>query len=77
MAEFDLIRALLDELGPVTMSDTTVIGPGDDCAVSAVPAGCELVSTIDSLVGDVHFPADAPADLEGSSRNASSRFTAP
>lgn len=35
------------------------IGIGDDCAVTDVPSGQSLVITTDTLVGDVHFFADA------------------
>lgn len=65
MSEFDLIAALLEELGDETGSADTVLGPGDDCAVSRVPDGHELVSSIDTLVGDVHFPTAASAELIG------------
>jgi thiamine-monophosphate kinase len=40
-------------------------GPGDDSAVTAVPPGMELVSSIDTLVGGVHFPVAAGAELVG------------
>lgn len=65
MSEFDLIAALLEELGDAARSADTVLGPGDDCAISRVPDGDELVSSIDTLVADVHFPAAAPAELIG------------
>ena len=61
MSEFDLIAALLEELGDEVGSADTVLGPGDDCAVSRVPDGHELVSSIDTLVAGVHFPTAAPA----------------
>ncbi len=35
------------------------IGIGDDGAVSTVPEGQQLVTTTDTLVENVHFPADA------------------
>lgn len=65
MSEFDLIAALLEELGDEVRSADTVLGPGDDCAVSRVPDGHELVSSIDTLVAEVHFPAGAAAALIG------------
>ena len=65
MSEFDLIEALLEELGDQVGGADTVLGPGDDCAVTRVPDDHELVSSIDTLVADVHFPAAAPAELIG------------
>jgi thiamine-monophosphate kinase len=41
------------------------VGPGDDAAVIIVPGDAELVSSIDALVADVHFPAAAGAALVG------------
>jgi thiamine-monophosphate kinase len=65
MSEFDLIAALLEELGDNVDSADTVLGPGDDCAITRVPDEHELVSSIDTLVADVHFPAAAPPELIG------------
>ncbi|MBV8342273.1 MAG: thiamine-phosphate kinase [Gammaproteobacteria bacterium] len=41
------------------------LGVGDDAAVLRVPAGCELVAAIDTLVAGVHFPPDSPPDSIG------------
>lgn len=38
-------------------------GIGDDCAVLALPAGDELLVSVDTLVETVHFPKYYPADL--------------
>ena len=38
-------------------------GIGDDCAVLALPAGDELLVSVDTLVELVHFPKAYPADL--------------
>lgn len=38
-----------------------LLGIGDDCAVTQVPAGQSLVVTTDTLVSGVHFFPDAPA----------------
>ncbi|MBB5186498.1 thiamine-monophosphate kinase [Zhongshania antarctica] len=38
-------------------------GIGDDCAVLALPAGDELLVSVDTLVESVHFPANYPSDL--------------
>jgi thiamine-monophosphate kinase len=61
--EFELIDEILAVLGP--SAEGGVIGPGDDCAVIAPPPGELLVSSIDTLVGGVHFPMTAPGRLAG------------
>lgn len=38
-----------------------VLGIGDDCAITQVPAGQSLVVTTDTLVSGVHFFPDTPA----------------
>ncbi len=38
-------------------------GIGDDCAVLALPAGEELLVSVDTLVESVHFPVNYPSDL--------------
>lgn len=63
MNEFELIDEILAVLG--TAAEGGVIGPGDDCAVIAPPPGELLVSSIDTLVGGVHFPLTAPGALVG------------
>jgi len=63
--EFDLIDEIVAGLGPAAGGPQVRVGPGDDAAVVAVPAGMELVSSIDALVGDVHFPSTAAAALIG------------
>ncbi len=64
MNEFDLIEAIKAALGEAATADWLVVGPGDDCSVSRIPAGTELVSSIDTLVSGRHFPADAaPYDI--------------
>ncbi|MEQ8484464.1 MAG: thiamine-phosphate kinase [Pseudomonadales bacterium] len=65
MTEFELIDVIVAELGDVAAGEWVRVGPGDDAAVTAVPAGAEVVSTIDALVADVHFPAAAGAALVG------------
>jgi thiamine-monophosphate kinase len=63
--EFDLIREILDVLGAATGGGAVRVGPGDDAAVIAAPEGADLVSSMDAVVGDVHFPASAGASLIG------------
>ncbi len=63
MNEFALIDLMVAELGDVARG--VVLGPGDDGAVTRVPEGCELVSSIDALLADVHFPAAAAPRLVG------------
>lgn len=65
MHEFELIDRLIDILGDNTSGASVLLGPGDDAALIAPPAGATIVSSIDALVADVHFPAAAPADLVG------------
>lgn len=49
--EFDLIRAIIDRLGP------DASGIGDDCAVIPI-GGTNLVASIDCSLEDVHFRTD-------------------
>jgi thiamine-monophosphate kinase len=63
--EFDLIAEILAELAETTAGTAVRVGPGDDAAVTSVPGDAELVSSIDALVADVHFPASAGASLVG------------
>jgi thiamine-monophosphate kinase len=60
--EFELIARLVKAV-PCRRPDVRV-GPGDDAAVLAPPAGLELVQTIDTCLEGVHFPAGLdPADV--------------
>lgn len=53
MSEFSLIHTHFQDL---TQSHRhTVLGIGDDCAISAIPPDCELVSCVDTLVAGRHF----------------------
>jgi thiamine-monophosphate kinase len=65
MDEFELIDRLIEILGDKVRGPGIVLGPGDDASLVQVPAGLVAVSSIDTLVSDVHFPAAAPADLVG------------
>jgi thiamine-monophosphate kinase len=63
--EFELIELVKTELGSAACGEWVRTGPGDDSAVTAVPPGMDLVSSIDALVGGVHFPVGAGAELVG------------
>jgi len=66
--EFELIDLIVAELGPAAIGPYVRVGPGDDASVIEVPGapgGMEVISSIDALVGDVHFPARAGAALIG------------
>ena len=65
MTEFDLIDLIVAELGSAARGADVRLGPGDDGAVVAPPAGSWVVSSIDVLLPDVHFPAAAAGDLVG------------
>ena len=60
--EFELIARLV-KATPCRRPDVR-LGPGDDGAVLAPPAGLELVQTIDTCLEGVHFPPGLdPADI--------------
>ena len=64
LTEFELIKACFSDIGMQYCHPGIRQAVGDDCAVLSVPAGFELVMSIDTLVADVHFPADAaPSDI--------------
>lgn len=65
MGEFELIDLLIETLGEHTRGGGVLLGPGDDAALVLPPRDSLAVSSIDTLVAGVHFPATAPADLVG------------
>jgi thiamine-monophosphate kinase len=65
MDEFELIDRLIEILGDQVRGPGVLLGPGDDAALVEVPAGSVVVSSIDTLVGGVHFPLAAPATHVG------------
>ena len=65
MKEFELIKEIVSILGERAAGDWISVGPGDDCSVVSVTPGYEVVSSIDTLVGEVHFPKDAAPELVG------------
>tara|TARA_B110000483_G_scaffold241383_1_gene324226 strand:- start:2107 stop:3081 length:975 start_codon:yes stop_codon:yes gene_type:complete len=59
--EFSIIRKYFSSLGK---SKGVYLGVGDDCAVLNIPSGKQLVTTVDTLVENVHFPKNSsPGDI--------------
>lgn len=54
-SEFDLIAKYFSNLGD---SEYVQLGVGDDAAITTIPANCELVTTVDTLIAGTHFFAD-------------------
>lgn len=66
MDEFALIDALKARFGAAAVGGEAMpVGIGDDSAVTRLPVGFDLVSSIDTLVANTHFPGDAPGRLVG------------
>lgn len=65
MNEFELIAEIIGGLAETTQGASVRVGPGDDAAVTDAPAAMQLVSSIDALVVNVHFPAAAGSTLVG------------
>lgn len=69
MNEFQLIQQFFQhEQADLLLTEkahaSVVLGIGDDCALLQVPANKQLAVSVDTLVADVHFPADAkPEDI--------------
>jgi len=66
MGEFQLIQTFLqreqaDLLLTQKAQASVVLGIGDDCALLQVPVNQQLAVSVDTLVADVHFPAQANA----------------
>lgn len=62
ISEFDIIARYF-AAHPLPRHDV-VLGIGDDAAVLQPPVGHDLVLAVDTLVSDVHFPADTrPEDI--------------
>ena len=62
--EFELIREYFSSrfqtgAGQGSADKTVALGIGDDCALLKPPAGKTLATSVDTLVADVHFPANA------------------
>lgn len=63
MNEFQLIKQFFESEQEASLSESVVLGIGDDCALLQMPVGKQLAVSVDTLVADVHFPQDAPANL--------------
>jgi thiamine-monophosphate kinase len=60
--EFAIIERYFSNIGKP--ADNIALGIGDDAAVVEVPPTDQLVVSMDTLVGGVHFPTDtSPADI--------------
>jgi len=58
LSEFALIERYFRTCG-AQRADVR-LGVGDDAALLAMPAGCDLVAATDTLVAGVHFPTASP-----------------
>jgi len=63
--EFQLIDSIVAQLGAQGKSAAVLLGPGDDAAMVRLPAGEALVTSVDTLVTDLHFPGSADPYLIG------------
>lgn len=59
MSEFSLIHTHFKN--NTNAHQNTILGIGDDCAVSAIPPDCQLVSCIDTLIAGRHFVFETDA----------------
>ncbi|WP_323754300.1 thiamine-phosphate kinase [Marinobacter sp.] len=65
MGEFELIRQYFQPLADKARQGQLILGPGDDCAIQRVPAGRDLVFSVDTLVEGVHFPPNYSPEYLG------------
>src|SRR5690554_707362 len=59
--EFALIKQFFSQGFP--LHKNTVVAVGDDCSVVTPPKQHALAQSIDTFVANIHFPANAPAEL--------------
>ena len=57
--EFELINNYFKAI-PIHRRDV-LLGIGDDAAVTSIPEGCKLVTTVDTLVEGIHFDKNVKA----------------
>ena len=64
LSEFEIIRHYFSGIGREfeARSEHVIISGGDDCALLALPENQQLAVSIDTLVANRHFPADASPD---------------
>jgi thiamine-monophosphate kinase len=63
MGESELIRRyFLLPLAGRQESRSLILGPGDDCAIQRIPAGRDLVFSVDTQVEGIHFPRNYQPD---------------
>ncbi len=61
-SEFSLIERYFRGTG--VRQQSTILSQGDDAAVVEIPAGYQMVMSIDTLIAGVHFPEQtSPADI--------------
>lgn len=61
VGEFELIARHFSAFG---RGSGVSLGVGDDAAILSIPEGCELVTSVDTLVEGSHFPEDTfPEDI--------------
>ncbi len=63
MGEFELIRRFFQPLSADPDCGQVLLGIGDDCAIQRLPAGQDLVFSVDTMVEGVHFPAGYRPDF--------------
>ena len=59
MKEFSVIEDFFKKKGP--QRKDVLLGIGDDCAITQVPAGQSLATTTDTLISGVHFSPETSA----------------
>ena len=62
-SEFQLIQQFFQREQAEQPAAGVLLGIGDDCALLQIPDGKYLAVTVDTLVADVHFPADTDPQL--------------
>lgn len=62
-SEFQLIQQFFQREQAEQPAEGVLLGIGDDCALLQMPVGKQLAVSVDTLVADVHFPADADPEL--------------